>query len=158
MRRRRRHEGLLAGYDGPEAERVREAIVALADDESELPGLLAAARKDYRDVLWWEEQRRTGHREPPMSEKRHAELLASAGRQPPTSVPGPTADVVLLDAGARSPELLKAIRAATGLGLADVASLVDRSPPVRLVAGLERAQAERLVAELRAAGGSAELR
>lgn len=157
--RRKRIQALVATYDGPEAKRVRAAIVTLADgDESKLEGLLELARTDYRDVLWGEEQRRTGRIEPPMSPERERELIERFGRPkvPATSAAGPPTDLQLTGVGARSPELLKAIRAATGLGLADVAALVERAP-VRVLAGVPRETAERVQAEIAAAGGAAEV-
>ncbi len=158
--KRRRINDLLAGYDGTSPERVRAAIRRLADgDEAEVRVLLDAARTDYRDVLFWDERQRTGRPEAALSEERIAELVEAFGRPtaPSADGAGPPTDVVLLDPGPRSPALMKAVRAATGLGLADVAALLDQ-PPARVVAGLPSEAAARLQAELEAAGATVELR
>ena len=53
--------------------------------------------------------------------------------------------------------MIKAVRAATGLGLKDAKALVDEAPkPVK--EGLDREEAEKLKAELEEAGGSVELK
>jgi hypothetical protein len=45
---------LLQSYTGPEAARVRKAIVTLAkNDVKKARHYVARARDDYRDVLWW---------------------------------------------------------------------------------------------------------
>lgn len=159
--KRGRVRAMLASYDGPGQERVRRAIVALADgDEDELRILVEVARTDYRDVLALEEERRTGRRRPPVDIERLTAWLAQRPPPPASSAPAsalPSANVVLTHAGSGQPELLKAIRAATGLGLADVAALLDQAP-VAILYGVERGRAEELKAELEAAGGTVELR
>ena len=53
--------------------------------------------------------------------------------------------------------MIKAVRAATGLGLKDAKALVDDAPkPVK--EGIDREEAEKLKAEIEEAGGSAELK
>ena len=53
--------------------------------------------------------------------------------------------------------MIKAVRAATGLGLKDAKALVDDAPkPVK--EGIDRDEAEKLKAELEEAGGSVELK
>ena len=53
--------------------------------------------------------------------------------------------------------MIKAVRAATGLGLKDAKALVDEAPkPVK--EGIEREEAEKLKAEIEEAGGSVELK
>src|SRR5687768_8310943 len=45
---------LLMSYSGPEPDRVRTAIAALAkDDLQKMEHFLKRAQKDYWDVLWW---------------------------------------------------------------------------------------------------------
>jgi hypothetical protein len=47
---------MLDEYIGPERERVQGAILKLSrGDVSKLLHNVAAARQDYRDVLWWSE-------------------------------------------------------------------------------------------------------
>lgn len=144
-------------YEWISSERVAEAIIDLAgDDERELEILVEAARVDWRDVLMWDDDRRNGVQRPVMSEEHMRGLLAwAAGSQ--DQLPVGIVDVVLIDAGDRGPELLKAVRSVTGFGLAQVAAMLSELP-VRLVAGTTREKAEELRAELVAAGGTAELR
>ena len=66
-------------------------------------------------------------------------------------------DVVLLAAGDKKIQVIKVVRAATGLGLKEAKALVDEAPkPIK--EGLERDEAEKLKAELEEAGGSVELK
>ena len=68
-----------------------------------------------------------------------------------------TVDVVLTSAGDKKIQVIKAVRAATGLGLKDAKALVDEAPkPVK--EGIERDEADKLKAELEEAGGSVELK
>ncbi len=68
-----------------------------------------------------------------------------------------TVDVVLTAAGEKKIQVIKAVRAATGLGLKDAKALVDDAPkPIK--EGIERDEAEKLKAELEEAGGSVELK
>jgi large subunit ribosomal protein L7/L12 len=68
-----------------------------------------------------------------------------------------TVDVVLTAPGEKKIQVIKAVRAATGLGLKEAKALVDGAPkPVK--EGIERDEAEKLKAELEEAGGSVELK
>jgi large subunit ribosomal protein L7/L12 len=68
-----------------------------------------------------------------------------------------TVDVVLTAAGDKKIQVIKAVRAATGLGLKDAKALVDEAPkPVK--EGIEREEAEKLKAEIEEAGGGVELK
>jgi large subunit ribosomal protein L7/L12 len=68
-----------------------------------------------------------------------------------------TVDVVLTDAGDKKIQVIKAVRAATGLGLKDAKALVDGAPnPVK--EGVERDEAEKLKSEIEEAGGAVELK
>ena len=68
-----------------------------------------------------------------------------------------TVDVVLTAAGDKKIQVIKAVRAATGLGLKEAKALVDGAPkPVK--EGLEREEAEKLKGELEEAGGEVELK
>ena len=68
-----------------------------------------------------------------------------------------TVDVVLTAAGEKKIQVIKAVRAATGLGLKDAKALVDDAPkPVK--EGIEREEAEKLKSEIEEAGGSVELK
>jgi large subunit ribosomal protein L7/L12 len=66
-------------------------------------------------------------------------------------------DVILTAAGDKKIQVIKVVRAATGLGLKEAKALVDEAPkPVK--EGVEKDEAERLKAELEEAGGSVELK
>ena len=68
-----------------------------------------------------------------------------------------TVDVVLTAAGDKKIQVIKVVRAATGLGLKEAKALVDEAPkPIK--EGLERDEADKLKQELEEAGGSVELK
>src|SRR4030081_3750221 len=66
-------------------------------------------------------------------------------------------DVILTGSGDKKIQVIKVVRAATGLGLKEAKALVDEAPkPVK--EGIEKAEAEKLKADLEEAGGSVELK
>ena len=68
-----------------------------------------------------------------------------------------TGDVVLTGSGDKKIQVIKVVRAATGLGLKEAKALVDEAPkPVK--EGIEREEAEKLKGEIEEAGGSVELK
>ena len=68
-----------------------------------------------------------------------------------------TFDVVLKAAGDKKIQVIKVVRAATGLGLKEAKDLVDGAPkPIKT--GLEKADAEKLKKELEAEGATVELK
>jgi large subunit ribosomal protein L7/L12 len=68
-----------------------------------------------------------------------------------------TVDVVLTGAGDKKIQVIKVVRAATGLGLKEAKALVDEAPkPVK--EGIEREEADKLKGELEEAGASVELK
>src|SRR3982751_3199970 len=68
-----------------------------------------------------------------------------------------TVDVVLTAAGDKKIQVIKVVRAATGLGLKEAKALVDEAPkPIK--EGLETEEADKLKAELEEAGGSVEVK
>jgi large subunit ribosomal protein L7/L12 len=68
-----------------------------------------------------------------------------------------TVDVVLTSAGDKKIQVIKVVRAATGLGLKEAKALVDEAPkPIK--EGVERDEADKLKAELEEAGGAVELK
>jgi large subunit ribosomal protein L7/L12 len=68
-----------------------------------------------------------------------------------------TVDVVLTGPGDKKIQVIKVVRAATGLGLKEAKALVDEAPkPVK--EGIEREEAEKLKAEIEEAGGAVELK
>ena len=68
-----------------------------------------------------------------------------------------TVDVVLTGPGDKKIQVIKVVRAATGLGLKEAKALVDEAPkPVK--EGIEREEAEALKKDIEEAGGSVELK
>ena len=66
-------------------------------------------------------------------------------------------DVILKDAGASKLNVIKVVRAVTGLGLKDAKDLVDAAPKT-LKEAISKEDAEKLVAELKEAGAEAEMK
>ena len=66
-------------------------------------------------------------------------------------------DVILKAAGASKLNVIKVVRAATGLGLKDAKDLVDNAPKT-LKEAISKEDAEKLVAELKEAGAEAEIK
>jgi large subunit ribosomal protein L7/L12 len=68
-----------------------------------------------------------------------------------------TVDVILTGPGDKKIQVIKVVRAATGLGLKEAKALVDEAPkPVK--EGIEREEADKLKQELEEAGASVELK
>ena len=66
-------------------------------------------------------------------------------------------DVVLTGAGEKKIQVIKVVRAATGLGLKEAKALVDEAPkPVK--EGLEKEEADKLRSDLEEAGASVEVK
>ena len=66
-------------------------------------------------------------------------------------------DVVLTAAGDKKIQVIKVVRAATGLGLKEAKALVDEAPkPIK--EGVEKDEADKLKTELEEAGGSVEVK
>ena len=66
-------------------------------------------------------------------------------------------DVILTAAGEKKIQVIKVVRAATGLGLKEAKALVDEAPkPIK--EGIEKAEADKLKADLEEAGGSVDLK
>jgi len=67
-----------------------------------------------------------------------------------------TFDVILTAAGDKKIQVIKVVRAATGLGLKEAKALVDEAPkPVK--EGVDKSEADKLKSDLEEAGGSVEL-
>ena len=68
-----------------------------------------------------------------------------------------TVDVIITAPGDKKIQVIKVVRAVTGLGLKEAKALVDEAPkPVK--EGIERDEADKLKAELEEAGASVELK
>jgi large subunit ribosomal protein L7/L12 len=66
-------------------------------------------------------------------------------------------DVVLTGSGDKKIQVIKVVRAATGLGLKEAKALVDEAPkPVK--EGVDKDEAEKLKTEIEEAGGSVEVK
>jgi large subunit ribosomal protein L7/L12 len=68
-----------------------------------------------------------------------------------------TVDVILTAPGDKKIQVIKVVRAATGLGLKEAKALVDEAPKA-IKEGIERDEADKLKAELEEAGGSVEVK
>ena len=66
-------------------------------------------------------------------------------------------DVILKSAGASKLNVIKVVRAATGLGLKEAKEIVDNAPKT-LKEAISKEDAEKLVAELKEAGAEAEIK
>jgi len=68
-----------------------------------------------------------------------------------------TVDVILTASGDKKVQVIKVVRAATGLGLKEAKALVDEAPkPIK--EGVEREEADKLKQELEEAGGAVEVK
>src|SRR5215207_9338545 len=82
---------------------------------------------------------------------------AAAGDGAAVEEASATVDVVLTGAGEKKIQVIKVVRAATGLGLKEAKALVDEAPkPVK--EGVDRDEGEKLKGELEEAGASVELK
>src|SRR5436305_14988777 len=66
-------------------------------------------------------------------------------------------DVVLQAAGEKKIQVIKVVRAATGLGLKEAKALVDEAPKA-VKEGIDRAEADKLKTDLEEAGATVELK
>jgi large subunit ribosomal protein L7/L12 len=86
-----------------------------------------------------------------------APAAAGAGDGAAAEEESSTVDVVLTGSGDKKIQVIKVVRAATGLGLKEAKALVDEAPkPVK--EGIDRDEAEKLKGEIEEAGGSVELK
>ena len=68
-----------------------------------------------------------------------------------------TVDVVLTGPGEKKIQVIKVVRAVTGLGLKEAKALVDEAPkPIK--EGIDRDEADKLKAEIEEAGGTVDLK
>jgi len=68
-----------------------------------------------------------------------------------------TVDVILASSGDKKIQVIKVVRAATGLGLKEAKALVDEAPkPVK--EGIDREEADKLKQELEEAGATVEIK
>ncbi len=82
---------------------------------------------------------------------------AAAAEAGPVEEESTTVDVVLTGPGEKKIQVIKVVRAATGLGLKEAKALVDEAPkPIK--EGIERDEADKLKADLEEAGGTVEVK
>src|SRR3954451_14582249 len=68
-----------------------------------------------------------------------------------------TVDLVLTGSGDKKIQVIKVVRAATGLGLKEAKALVDEAPKA-VKEGIDREEADKLKAEIEEAGGTVEVK
>jgi large subunit ribosomal protein L7/L12 len=68
-----------------------------------------------------------------------------------------TVDVILTGSGDKKIQVIKVVRANTGLGLKEAKALVDEAPKP-LKEGIEREEAEKLKADVEEAGGTVDIK
>ncbi len=86
-----------------------------------------------------------------------APAAAGAGDGAEAEEESSTVDVVLTGAGDKKIQVIKVVRAATGLGLKEAKALVDEAPkPIK--EGVEREEAEKLKADIEEAGGTVDVK
>ena len=68
-----------------------------------------------------------------------------------------TVDVIITGAGDKKIQVIKVVRAATGLGLKEAKALVDEAPKA-VKEGVDKDEAEKLKGEIEEAGGSVEIK
>src|SRR5438045_3272830 len=86
-----------------------------------------------------------------------APAAAPAGDGAAAEEESSTVDVIVTAPGDRKIQVIKVVRAATGLGLKEAKALVDEAPKA-VKEGIEREEADKLRAELEEAGASVELK
>ena len=81
----------------------------------------------------------------------------AGGGDAPEEEVSSTVDVILTSAGEKKIQVIKVVRAATGLGLKEAKAVVDEAPKA-VKEGIEREEADKLKGELEEAGGTVELK
>ena len=126
--------GTISSKPAPRTTRPR---ILLVDDD---PGVLAGLRRVLQ-----------------ISEPTWEIHTASDGRQAMRSLIDARFDVVLTEAGGQKIQVIKVVRAVTGLGLKEAKDLVDGAPnPVK--EGVAQEEADQIKAQLEEAGATVELK
>lgn len=84
-------------------------------------------------------------------------MAAGGGGDAPAAAEQSEFDVILKDAGASKINVIKVVREATGLGLADAKAMVDGAPKA-IKEKVSKEDADKLKAALEGAGGKVELK
>lgn len=120
-------------------------LAKLVDQLSELSVLEAAELSKMLEEKWG------------VSAAAPVAVAAAAGAAAPAAEEQTEFDVILAAAGAQKINVIKEVRAITGLGLKEAKDLVEGAPkPVK--EGVDKDEAEKLKAQLEAAGASVELK
>ena len=82
---------------------------------------------------------------------------AAAADSGPAEEESTTVDVIITAPGDKKIQVIKVVRAATGLGLKEAKALVDEAPKA-IKEGVDREEADKLKAELEEAGATVELK
>ncbi|HEX3317169.1 MAG TPA: 50S ribosomal protein L7/L12 [Solirubrobacteraceae bacterium] len=86
-----------------------------------------------------------------------APAAAAAGDGAAAEEESATVDVVLTGSGDKKIQVIKVVRAATGLGLKEAKALVDEAPkPIK--EGIDREEADKLRSDIEEAGGTVEVK
>jgi large subunit ribosomal protein L7/L12 len=86
-----------------------------------------------------------------------APAATGTGDGAPAEEESSTVDVILTGSGDKKIQVIKVVRAATGLGLKEAKALVDEAPkPVK--EGIDREEADKLVADIQEAGGTVDVK
>jgi large subunit ribosomal protein L7/L12 len=86
-----------------------------------------------------------------------APAAAAAGDGAPAEEESSTVDLILTGSGDKKIQVIKVVRAATGLGLKEAKALVDEAPkPVK--EGIDREEADKLRSDIEEAGGTVEVK
>ena len=86
-----------------------------------------------------------------------APAAAGTGDGAPAEEESSTVDVILTGSGDKKIQVIKVVRAATGLGLKEAKALVDEAPkPIK--EGIDREEADKLVADIQEAGGTVDVK
>ena len=86
-----------------------------------------------------------------------AAAVAGGGAEEQKSAEKDTFDIVLTEVGDKKINIIKEVRAATGLGLKEAKDLVEGAPK-EVKAGVPKKEAEEIKAKLEAAGAKVELK
>ena len=98
-----------------------------------------------------------------LEEKWGVSAAAAVAAAPAAAAAGPVAeeqtefDVILTGDGGKKINVIKEVRAITGLGLGEAKALVEAAPKA-VKEGVNKAEAEKIKAQIEAAGGTVELK
>jgi len=86
-----------------------------------------------------------------------SQQVSSSAESSVASVQKTSFDIILLDSGSSKINVIKEVRAITGLGLAEAKALVD-SAPKEIKTGISKQEAEDIKSKIEAAGAKVEIK